>query len=114
MHNKLVHDEGGAYSQSAYQRAEEAHRHALRLMEVAGLATIDGSDEEYVGELKRFGEAEGNERQLRIIVAEIPISSVEDAKNKATYFKYLFDSEWIDINQEDIKAVLTSIETMDC
>jgi hypothetical protein len=108
----LVHDNGGQYSHSAYQRAEQAHRHALNVIEVAGMSAINGSDTEYEEQLSNYTSAEGKERLLRLSLAEFPISSLRDAKSKAAYFRALFDSEWIEIDQEDIRAVLSTFETM--
>lgn len=108
----LVHDDGGQYSHSAYQRAEQAHRDALSVMEIAGMAAINGSDTEYDEQLGNYTSVEGKERSLRLNLAEFPISSLGDAKSKAAYFRALFDSEWIEIDQEDMKAVLSTFETM--
>lgn len=113
MHLQLVQKDGSFRTNSAYQQAKDAHSEALRLVEIAGVTAMNSSDDNNEERLQHYSTIGKNELKLRRALAEAPILTIEDAKDKAAYFRNLFENEWIEISQADMKAMLSSFDKMD-
>lgn len=111
MQSKLTQIDGGSNTRSAYRRAKGQHCEAIRLIEIAGMCAMDAADDNRDMCLRQYGVAEKDEIKLRRVVAEAPIMT-DEARDKATYFRELIDHDWIDVNMNDMRAVLLSIEQM--
>lgn len=112
MQSKPAQIDGGSTSQSAYWRVKGQHCEAVRLIEVTGACVMEAPDEGCDECLQQYGKVERQEIQLRRLVAEAPIIVPDDARDKAAYFRELIDHDWIDVNLNDVRTVLLSIEQM--
>jgi hypothetical protein len=113
MHLQLVQKDGSFRTNSAYTQAKDAHNEAMRLVEIAGVTAINSSDENNEERLQHYTIIGETEAKLRRALAEAPVLTVEDAKDKAAYFVGLLNNEWIEISQDDMKAMLSSFDKMD-
>lgn len=84
------------------------HRRAISTVARLGKRFMEANDAEALLIGQRLDIAMTKEAQIRRRVAMVPITSLDDLKIKAAYFKRLMSKDWCELEPADILALLRS------